>query len=80
MTGWEFPLGFVGVIPSWAPAIGMLLMSRYIYNFLFGDVEPSEKVVNYAKAGFVLFVVGYAAQPVYNVPWLVKSLINYFGS
>ena len=63
---------------SLGPAVGLLLMARYLYNFFFGDEDVSDRVVTQARVGFIVFLAGYATGPVYSGLSLARSLVEYF--
>ena len=74
-TGWlasiAYPLG------NGAQGVGMVLVARYVYAFLFRDeFDPSEQVVRHAKAGFMLLVAGFCLVHLFS---LFSSLAVLYG-
>ena len=75
---WEPFFALTAYRRSLGPAVGLLLMARYVYSFFFGDEDVSDRVVTQAKVGFIVFLAGYATGPVYSGLFLARSLVEYF--
>ena len=46
---WEPFFALTAYRRSLGPAVGLLLMARYVYSFFFGDEDVSDRVVTQAK-------------------------------
>ena len=74
---WSMLVNFGYSVGNGLQLVGAILVARYVYGFLFTDeFEPSEKVVKYAKLGFVLLVVGYCLNNLFSASTLLGWVVN----